>query len=159
MGLVTHSQRTLLEIVSDMRVRRTAALSASGQGRAARWWRRARRRVSHVVVLVVLLAGMLPSWPIGGATSTHALLAEKNRKDAVIVEVARGDNPQAVARALGVVPTHVFSEVFQGFAAELPVAAVSAAERQRGVIRIWPDLLVHASAEALPTGVDRVDAD
>ena len=64
-----------------------------------------------------------------------------------------------MARALGVVPTHVYSEVFQGFAAELPVAAVSAAERQRGVIRIWPDLPVHASAQALPTGVDRVDAD
>jgi subtilisin len=102
---------------------------------------------------------MLPSWPIGGATSTHALLAEKNRKDAVIVEVARGDNPQAVARALGVVPTHVFSEVFQGFAAELPAAAVSAAERQRGVGRIWPDLPVQAEAQTLPRGVNRVDAD
>ena len=38
----------------------------------------------------------------------------------VIIEVARGANPEAVARALGVVPTHVYSEVFQGFAADLP---------------------------------------
>src|SRR5215217_2058990 len=111
MGLATHSPMTLLEIVSDMRVRRTAALSASGRVRAAGWWRRAWCRMGYGVVLILLLAGMLPSWPISGVMSTHALLAEKDRKDAVIVEVARGDNPQAVARALGVVPTHVYSEV------------------------------------------------
>jgi subtilisin family serine protease len=64
-----------------------------------------------------------------------------------------------VARALGVVPTHVYSEVFQGFAAELPAAAARAAERQRGVVKIWPDLPVRAEAQKLPTGVDRVDAD
>src|SRR5215212_6692428 len=142
-----------------MRVRRTVASSASGQVRAAGWWRRVRCRIGHGVVLILLLAGMVPAWLIGGAMSAQALPVAQAGKEAVIVEVARGDNPQAVARALGVVPTHVFSEVFQGFAAELPVAAVSAAERQRGVIRIWPDLLVHASAQALPTGVDRVDAD
>ena len=115
--------------------------------------------MGYGVVLILLLAGMLPSWPISGVMSTHALLAEKDRKDAVIVEVARGDNPQAVARALGVVPTHVYTEVFQGFAAELPTAAVSAAERQRGVGRIWPDLPVQAEAQTLPRGVNRVDAD
>jgi subtilisin len=142
-----------------MKVRRTVASSASGQVRAAGWWRRVRCRIGHGVVLILLLAGMLPAWLIGGAMSAQAFPVAQAGKEAVIVEVARGDNPQAVARALGVVPTHVFSEVFQGFAAELPVAAVSAAERQRGVIRIWPDLLVHASAQALPTGVDRVDAD
>src|SRR5215213_8488505 len=111
MGLVTHSPRTLLEIVSDMRVRRTAALSASGRVRADGWWRRARCRMGHGVVLIMLLAGMLPSWPIGAAMSAHALPAAQSGKEAVIVEVARGDNPQAVARALGVVPTHVYTEV------------------------------------------------
>jgi len=77
----------------------------------------------------------------------------------VIIEGARGANPPGVARALGVVPTHVYSEVFQGLAAELPAAAVRAAERQPGVIKIWPDLPVQAESQALPTGVDRVDAD
>jgi len=110
-------------------------------------------------VLVVLLAGMLPSWPIGGAMSAHALPAAQSGKEAVIVEVARGGNALAVARALGVVPKHVYSKVFQGFAAELPAGAVRAAERQPGVAGIWPDLPVEAFPQKLPTGVDRVDAD
>jgi subtilisin family serine protease len=110
-------------------------------------------------VFILTLAGTLPSWPIGGAMSAHALPATQPAKEAVIVEVARGDNPQAVARALGVVPTHVFTKVFHGFAAELPPSAVIAAERQRGVGRIWPDLPVRAEDQSLPTGVDRVDAD
>jgi subtilisin len=142
-----------------MKVRRTVASSASGQVRAAGWWRRVRCRIGHGVVLILLLAGMLPAWLIGGAMSAQAFPVAQAGKEAVIVEVARGDNPQAVARALGVVPTHVFSEVFQGFAAELPAAAVSAAERQRGVGRIWPDLPVQAEAQTLPRGVNRVDAD
>src|SRR5215208_838019 len=118
-------------------------------------WRRRSRLINTVLVLILLLAGMLPRWPIGGAMSAHALPAAQSGKDAVIVEVVRGDNPRAVAQALGVVPTHVYTEVFQGFAAELPAAAVRAAERQRGVVRIWPDLPVRALAQALPTGVDR----
>jgi subtilisin family serine protease len=106
-----------------------------------------------------MLAAMLPSWSMGGAMSTHALPAGQSRKEPVIVEVARGANPQAVARALGVEPTHVYTEVFPGFAAELPVTAIRAAEQQPGLIRIWPDLPVHAFAQTLPTGVNRVDAD
>jgi subtilisin family serine protease len=112
---------------------------------------------------------MLPSWQIGSASSAHALPATKRAKVPVIIEVAPGANPAAVARALGVDPTHVYSDVFQGFAAELPVAELPAAEppaeagvaddRQRGVVRIWPDLPVQAEAQKLPTGVDRIDAD
>src|SRR5215213_129381 len=122
-------------------------------------WRRAQRRIGYGVGLIVLLAGLLPAWPIGGAMSAHALPAAKAREEAVIVEVAPGANPDAVARALGVMPTHVYTEVFQGFAAELPAAAVRVAERQRGVGRIWPDLPVSAEVQSLPTGVDRIDAD
>jgi subtilisin family serine protease len=64
-----------------------------------------------------------------------------------------------VARALGVVPKHVYTKVFQGFAAELPTGEVRAADQQRGVVRIWPDLPVQAEVQKLPTDVDRVDAD
>jgi len=108
--------------------------------------------------------------------------AVSGRKEAVIIEVARGATPEGVARALGVVPTHVYTEVFHGFATELPAGAVRAAERQRGVVSIWPDLTVHAerrrkkkkrrrhppttqpspqpsTQQTLPTGVNRVDAD
>jgi subtilisin len=115
--------------------------------------------MGYGVVLAVLLVGLVPTWLISGVMSAQALPAAQRGKEAVIVEVARGDSPQGVARALGVVPTRVYSEVFQGFAAELPPAAVSAAERQRGVRRIWPDLPVEAQDQKLPNGVNRVDAD
>jgi subtilisin family serine protease len=102
---------------------------------------------------------MLPAGPIGGPLPASALLAGQGAKEPVIIEVARGANPSAVARDLGVVPTQVYTEVFQGFAAELPAGAVRAAERQRGVGRIWPDLPVRAEAQELPTGIERVNAD
>src|SRR5215213_10281666 len=122
-------------------------------------WRRVRLCIHHGVVLLALLAGLLPSWQLGVPRSAAARLDTEPAREAVIVEVARGANPEAVARALGVVPTHVYAEVFQGFAAELPASGVRTAERQRGVTRIWPDLPVHAEAQRLPNGVDRVDAD
>jgi subtilisin family serine protease len=115
--------------------------------------------MGHGVVLVVLIAGMLPSWPIGGATSARALPVAQSGNEAVIIEVAPGANSEAVARALGVVPKHVYTEVFEGLAVELPAAAVRAAERQLEVLKIWPDLSVHAFDQTLPTGIDRVDAD
>jgi subtilisin family serine protease len=58
-----------------------------------------------------------------------------------------------------VVPTHVYTKVFQGFAGELPAGAARSAEQQRGVLRIWPDLPVRAEAQKLPTGIDRINAD
>jgi subtilisin family serine protease len=111
-----------------------------------------------VIVLATLLAALLPAGLTGGPMSVQALPATQRGNEPVIVEVARGANPEAVARALGVVPTHVYSEVFQGFAAELPAGEVRAADQQRGVVRIWPDLPVQAEAQTLPTGVDRVAA-
>jgi subtilisin family serine protease len=127
---------------------------AEGRGRLT-------RRIGTVIVLAMMLASMFPSWQIGGAFPAQALPASQRGTERVIIEVARGANPSGVARALGVIPTHVYSEVFQGFAAELPAEAVRAINRQQGVLKIWPDLPVQAEAEGqvLPTGVDRVDAD
>jgi subtilisin family serine protease len=112
-----------------------------------------------VVLLVALLAGMIPSWQTGGALPAKALPDTQRATEPVIIEVARGANPVGVARAIGVVPTQVYTDVLQGFAAELPAGAIRAIERQQGVLRIWPDLPVRAEAQDLPTGVDRVDAD
>src|SRR5918994_173163 len=148
-----------MDMPTGMRVRHSERLSESGHAYAAASRRRLPRHIGTIVVLLALLAGLLPSWQLGVPLSADARPAAQSGKEGVIVELARGANPQAVARALGVVPTHVFTEVFQGFAAELPAGAVKAAERQRGVVRIWPDLPVRALAQTLPTGVDRVDAD
>jgi subtilisin family serine protease len=111
-----------------------------------------------VILLVALLAGMLPAWQTGGVLPVQALPATRRATEPVIIEVARGANPVGVAQAIGVVPTQVYTDVLQGFAAELPAGAIRAIERQQGVLRIWPDLPVRAEAQDLPTGVNRVDA-
>jgi subtilisin family serine protease len=107
----------------------------------------------------MMLAGMLPSWQTGGAVPVQALPSTQRATVPVIIEVARGANPVGVARGLGVAPSHVYNEVFQGFAAELPAEAVRAINRRQGVLRVWPDLPVQAEAQELPTGVERINAD
>jgi subtilisin len=152
-----------------MRIRRVVPSPESTHARAPGWWRQNPGFIETILVLLALPAGLLPAWSIGDALPAQALPASQRTKVPVIIEVSRGANPEAVAQELGVVPTHVYSEVFQGFAADLPaadlstadlpVAADRAAARQRGILRIWPDLPVRAEVQPLPTGVDRVDAD
>lgn len=117
-----------------------------------------RRVVSHVVVLaLVLLAG---PWPwLAGAKVPGAAQNAQGARTTVIVEIDPGANPQAVARQLGVTPTFVYNHVFNGFAAELPAAAITAAGRAKSVVKITPDFPVHAVTQILPTGVDRIDDD
>lgn len=149
-----------MEFAERVRLDRTAASSRSGHRLLAGWWGRQARRMGTVVVLAMMLAGMLPAWQTGGAVPARALPATKRATVPVIIEVAQGANPAEVARGLGVVPTHVYSKVFEGFAAELPAQAVRAINRQRGVLRIWPDLPVRAEVEGqtTPTGVKRINA-
>src|SRR5918995_1397879 len=118
-------------MLTGMTARRSVPLSESGHARAVAWWQRQPHLIGTIIVLLGLLAGLLPSWQLGVPLSADARPAAQSGKEGVIVELARGANPQAVARALGVVPTYIFTEVFQGFAAELPVGAVKATERQR----------------------------
>ena len=61
--------------------------------------------------------------------------------------------------APGVVPTHVYSHVFQGFAAVIPDEALAAVRRNPQVKAVVPDEVVRGAAQTVPTGIKRIDAD
>jgi subtilisin len=57
------------------------------------------------------------------------------------------------------VPTHVYSHVFQGFAAVIPDEALAAVRRNPQVKAVVPDEVVRGAAQIVPTGIKRIDAD
>ncbi len=57
-------------------------------------------------------------------------------------------------------PGLLFQHAVQGFVAELPQAAIEALSRNPSVVRITPDrIVVEITAQEMPTGYDRVEAD
>jgi len=80
-----------------------------------------------------------------------------------IVEVApAADSLQAagVAQQTGGSLGHVYSTAVRGFSIQLPPGRTSRdLLRLAGVVRVEPDILVHATAQTIPTGVDRIDVD
>jgi subtilisin family serine protease len=102
-------------------------------------------------MIVALVLGALPT-----AASPVALAAAQD----VIVVLEPGVDPEAAARDMGVKPTFVYHHVFNGFAGKLPAqSSVAATQRRRGVRRVSPDRPVRLTAQSLPTGIDRIDAD
>ena len=63
------------------------------------------------------------------------------------------------AESAGVIPTHVYENVFEGFAAVIPDDQLAAVESDPRVEAVVPDWVVHVYEQTLPTGVDRIDAD
>jgi subtilisin family serine protease len=74
----------------------------------------------------------------------------------VIVMLEEGADPVEAAHELGVEPTHIYSDVFTGFAGNLPPEALAEARASDAVQRITPDGEVHAEGQTIPTGVTRV---
>jgi subtilisin len=97
---------------------------------------------------VVLLAASLATAP--GARAQAAA-------DEYVVVLRPGAPGQTIAAAHRA--THRFTAVFPGFAARLSPAAVAALRNNPNVERVEAAFTVHAVAETLPTGVDRIDAE
>jgi subtilisin len=129
------------------------------------------------VVLAVLAAVVaLSALPIGSSAPLIAVAAqdevpdEQTRSDEdvppneeaptsgeeVIVVLEEGADPVATAQELGVEPTHIYEDVFTGFAATMPAAAVEAAQSSGVVQQISHDGRVQAEEQVLSTGVLRV---
>lgn len=72
--------------------------------------------------------------------------------------VAGGLRARNVARRLGIQPDFVYDSVVDGFAATVTPAQRDALERLPGVL-ITPNRTFRSSAQMLPTGVNRIDAD
>lgn len=74
-----------------------------------------------------------------------------------------GQSPVRVAGAMAqkfdLEVTHTYSAALEGFAAEIPAGRLSAVRSDPRVEYVVQDREVQASAQTLPTGVDRVDSD
>jgi subtilisin len=108
-----------------------------------------------------LTSGRLPAAETVAAAS-EAQLSAKDRYIVVLDDTI--PNSLSAARGIatdapGVVPTHVYSNVFQGFAAVIPDQALAAVRRNPQVKAVVPDEVVHTAAHTIPTGISRIDAD
>jgi len=59
----------------------------------------------------------------------------------------------------GVIPTHVYENVVEGFAAVIPDGQVDDVRNDPRVEAVVPDRVVRSYPQTLPTGIDRIDAD
>lgn len=111
------------------------------------------RRSSHV------LLGALLVLPLGALPAGAAPRAGAEAPGRYIVVLREGQDPAAVAADHGLALEHRFEHAVRGFAA---TGQPGKLEELRGDPRVEaaePDRVVAISAQTLPTGVDRVDAD
>src|SRR5215218_2632853 len=97
--------------------------------------------------------------PIGSIAPAPSVAAQEDAPasgEEVIVVLEEGADPVAAAHELGVEPTHVYDEIFTGFAAIMPAAAVAEAQASGAVKQIAPDGRVQAEGQVAGTGVLRV---
>lgn len=70
-----------------------------------------------------------------------------------------GDIAAEHRRRHGVEPTHVYGHALSGYAARIPAARLSAVRGDTRVAYVAPDRRVEATAQSLPTGIDRSEGD
>jgi subtilisin len=107
-----------------------------------------------------LTSGRLPAAET--LADTGGRLSAKDRYIVVLDDTttsALGVATDIAADTPGVVPTHVYSHIFDGFAAVIPDEALAAVRRNPRVKAIVPDEVVHSAAQIVPAGIDRIDAD
>ncbi|MFN8663204.1 MAG: S8 family serine peptidase [Thermomicrobiales bacterium] len=86
-------------------------------------------------------------------------------QDSYIVRLKpAAESPLRSARTMsrdfeGVTPTHVYSHVFDGFAAVIPADKLDDVRNDPRVAAVVPDMLVYTTAQTIPTGIRRIDAD
>jgi subtilisin family serine protease len=106
-----------------------------------------------------LTTGRLPAAETVAQATGSRLSAED--RYIVVLEAGSGDaldtaNAIAIDRA-GVTPTHVYRNVFPGFAAVIPDDKLDEIRRDPRVKSVVPDDVVYADAQTLPNGIRRVD--
>jgi subtilisin family serine protease len=124
------------------------------------------RAVLALLAAVVALSGLVSgtSAPTARAQEAQSVASADADADAetdvagtdVIVMLEEGTDPVEAAHELGVEPTHIYSDVFTGFAGSMPPEALAEARASDTVRRITPDGEVHAEGQTIPTGVTRV---
>jgi subtilisin family serine protease len=113
-------------------------------------------RAVLVVLAAIVAASALPIGSVAPALSVAAQEEASASGDEVIVVLEDGADPVAAAHELGVEPTHIYDEIFTGFAAVMPAAAVAEAQASGTVKQIARDGRVQAEGQVVGTGVLRV---
>jgi len=101
------------------------------------------------------------------AASTQLLLgqvsSEARVKNYIVVfhddEADAAGHAASHGRAYGLAISHVYSSAMKGYAAAIPDARLDDIRRDPSVAFLSEDRPVHAAAQTLPTGVNRIDAD
>jgi subtilisin family serine protease len=112
----------------------------------------------HIFMAFLVFAVALVN-PNGGGTGTAAAVqarAGAKRSVIVVMNPQRSETAAAVAASVNVRPSHTYSAVFKGFAAELPEPAIRALERNPNVAFIGDDGIAAVSDQEPPTGLTRI---
>ncbi len=100
---------------------------------------------------------------VSSGTSSAAAAAGSRAGEVIpgryIVVLEDGVSPAAVARGHGLVPSHVYSAVLNGFAGGASAAQARALAADPRVKSVEPDRIVTLLDETLSTGIDRIDAE
>jgi len=126
------------------------------------------RTLLSVVIAAVLLLGLvvpasladsnapqgpnpLASAPNGNSHSRYIVMLEDSVEP---ISASAG-----LAREHGLALGHVYQYALKGFSCSVPAEKLGALEADPRVKLVEPDLLVHTTAQPVPTGVDRIEAD
>jgi Peptidase inhibitor I9 len=115
-----------------------------------------RRRLMVGAALAAPLVTVMAATPCAAA-------APSGRAGSYVVVLKDTASPTTLARAhasrYGAKVDHVYSHALRGYSATVPVDRVAALKADPNVAAVTPDLPVHAFAQTLPTGCDRVDGE
>ena len=112
--------------------------------------------VAAVIMVIALLSGLAGSpVPAEGAGKPYIVVLHRDVVAASRVATTAAD----LGREHGITIDHVYQVVLRGFAARLSPSKLARLSRDPRVASIGLDRKVHAFAETLPTGVDRVGGD
>ncbi len=111
--------------------------------------------IRFIRALVPLLLAFLLAAPVAGAGSSAV--------GRYIVVLRDGANSAAVAQdhaaRFGASVSHVYRFALRGYAASIPDARLAAVRADARVAFVSADREVHAIAQTLPTGIDRIQGD
>lgn len=94
-----------------------------------------------------------------GAQATVDVIVQLDREFAPGPHGANQDRAASVAEELGVTPRYTYGTALFGFAGPVPEGRIEALREDPRVVLVERDQPVHAIAQTLPAGIDRIEVD
>jgi subtilisin family serine protease len=110
--------------------------------------------LKRIVLLLSLLAAVaVVGAPAGGSSTTGRYIVVL--EDGASLNAVLTDHRSLTGARIG----HTYRHALNGYSATLPSAALAAVKADSRVAFVSPDREAHITAQALPTGINRIDAD